>query len=147
VAECQLTPSQWTAFVAERQARAAQRKRVTILNLVTRLDSDLRLSPGQREQLSRLFETHWNEAWGHSLPALSNEEKFMPPLPQDEVIAILSETQWLVWSERDYVAENGGWENDPLGALADLDEAVAADDEDTEPGEETETTDTQPSDD
>ncbi len=147
VAECQLTPSQWAAFVAERQARTAQRKRVAILNLVTRLDADLRLSPGQRKQLSQLFETHWNEAWGHSLQSLTNEEKFMPPLPHNEVIAILSKTQWLAWSEREYDAENDSWQNDPLGLFADLGEAGLADDEDTESGEETEITDRQLSDD
>lgn len=147
VAECQLTPSQWTTFVAERHARTAQRKRVTILNLVTRLDADLLLSAGQREQLSKLFETHWDETWGHSLQSLTNEAKFIPPLPQDEVDAILSKTQLLAWSERQYDSETSGWENDPLGLLAELDEAVMADEEDSEPGEETETTDKQPLDD
>lgn len=147
VAECQLNPSQWTTFVAERHARTAQRKRVTILNLVTRLDTDLLLSLGQREQLSKLFETHWDETWGHSLQSLTNEAKFIPPLPQDEVVAILSKTQWLAWSEREYDSETSGWENDPLGLLAELDEAVMAEEEDSEPREETELPDQQPSDD
>ena len=101
-AECQLTPEKWSQYSAELKLRKAQRKRVAILSLVARLDHDLQLSSGQREQYVKLLEANWNDAWSHSLGAFAHESNFMPALPENDVFAILSPAQRVAFAELQY---------------------------------------------
>lgn len=101
-AECQLTPEKWSEYSAELKLRTAHRKRVAILNLVTRLDHDLQLSSSQREQFAKLLEANWNDAWGQPLGTLADESNFMPSLPENDVVAILSPAQRVAFADLKY---------------------------------------------
>lgn len=118
-AECLLTPQQFETFVAELRTRTAHRKRVTIQNLVVRLDTDLHLSPNQREKFAQLFETHWQESWSQSLSALTSEFAFMPTLPEDKVFSILSAVQQETFKTHSYADSAYGWDLDPLGLFVE----------------------------
>ena len=130
VAECNLTPEKWSQYSAELKLRTAHRKRVAILNLVSRLDYDLRLSSNQRDQYIKLLEANWNDAWGHSLSALANESNFMPALPKKDVFAILGPAQRLVFAELKYdgdIALNDA----SIDLFFEIDEEPIADEEET----------------
>ncbi|MBC7820925.1 MAG: hypothetical protein IAG10_28915 [Planctomycetaceae bacterium] len=129
IAECQLTPEQWARYSTEFQLRSAHHKRVAILNLVARLDHELRLSPTQREQFVKLLEANWKESWGQSLVAFTDESTFMPPLAQDDVRPILSPAQFEVLSELPYDDEPDIWGDGSIDWVLDMDEAVMADEE------------------
>jgi hypothetical protein len=125
----QISADQLRQSEAECTLRGAHRKRVTILNVVARLDADLLLLPEQREQFSKLIEAEWRDSWGQSLSALMPDSNFIPALPDDKVLAILKDYQQAVWKAQHYNRESTGWDDDPLGLLQEDDEAEAEPDE------------------
>ena len=144
VAECQLSAAQWETFSRELKARTAQRRRMTIHCLVARLDLDLLLSMAQREQFVKLFESRWQEAWGMSLSALTEQQNFMPELSTEDVATILNEMQKQKLVELNY-SHDLNWDDEPLDLVAALDRVVTveddpADDARSDDGDEDETT-------
>lgn len=129
VAECQLTPEQWSRYSSELQLRTTHQKRIAILNLVARLDHDLRLTATQREQFIKLLDKNWNESWGQSLGAFADGSNFMPPLSQEDVRPILSPVQFGVLAELAYDNEPDIWGDGSIDWILDMDDAVMADDE------------------
>lgn len=125
----QLSEEQARLYEIELAARNAHRKRVTILNVVARLDADLLLAPEQRVQFTKLMESEWHDSWGESLSALMPDSNFVPALPDDKVLAILKDYQQAVWKTKDYNREWNGWDDDPLGLLQDDGELDADPDE------------------
>lgn len=134
VAECQLSVEQWQRYSDEFRKRSQHRKRVAILNLVARLDHDLRLSPSQRDQFAKLFEENWNAVWGESLGLLTNDANFMPMLPEEAVARILSPAQRAAMTELPYDQNTGPWGDGPVDwffmiegvVLPDTEEAAEA---------------------
>lgn len=134
IAECQLTPEQWSQFSAEFQLRTAHRKRVAILNLVARLDHDLLLTSTQREQVRKLLEDIWSDSWSQSLGAFASESNFMPFLAEDDLRPILSPAQLDTWSHSGYDDDVSNFGDDSLEWIIDedvdevmVDEAAPAD--------------------
>ena len=125
----QLSADQSQRYDSELTARAAHRKRVTVLNVVARLDADLLLLPEQREQFTQLIESEWQDSWGQSLGALMPDANFIPALPDDKVLAILKDDQQAVWKTTHYNRESTGWDDDPLGLLQEDEELDAGPDE------------------
>ncbi len=130
----QLSADQSQLYDSELTARAAHRKRVTVLNVVARLDADLLLLPEQREQFTQLIESEWQDSWGQSLGALMPDANFIPALPDDKVSAILKDYQRAVWQGQNYNREAADWDDDPLDLLQE-DEEFEADDMNPEEGE------------
>ncbi len=128
-AKSQITDSQLQQYEIELTARQAHRKRVTILNVVARLDADLLLLPEQRDQFTKLIESEWEDSWGQSLSALMPDANFIPALPDDKVLAILKDYQQAVWKTKNYNRESSGWDDDPLGFL-EVDEELDAEHDD-----------------
>ncbi len=135
VATAQISADQLRQYDAELTTRTAHRKRVTILNVVARLDEDLLLLPEQREQFTKLMESEWQDSWGQSLAALMPDANFIPALPDDKVLAILKDYQHAVWKTKNYNRGSAGWDDDPLGLLQEDEEAGDADVEEMEPDE------------
>ncbi|MCX7419769.1 MAG: hypothetical protein NT013_09565 [Planctomycetia bacterium] len=125
----QINADQFQQYDAELKARTAHRKRVTILNVVARLDAELLLLPEQREQFSKLIESEWQDSWGQSMGALMPDANFIPALPDDKVLAILKDYQQAVWKTKTYNRESSGWDDDPLGFL-EVDEELDAEPDD-----------------
>ncbi len=129
IAECQLTSEQWARYSTEFQLRSAHQKRVAILNLVARLDHDLRLTSTQREQFAKLLDDNWRESWSQSLAAFGDESNFMPLLAQDDVRPILSPAQFEVLSELPYDDDPDIWGNDSIDWILDMEDAALAHEE------------------
>lgn len=119
VAECQLSAEQWGRYSHELRKRSEHRMRVAILNLVARLDADLRLSPNQRDQFAKLLEDNWDAAWGQSLLSFTDETNYMPKLPEEAVARILTPTQRVAMTDLQYENTNL-WSDNPVDWFFDV---------------------------
>lgn len=133
-AKSQITDSQLQQYEIELAARQAHRKRVTILNVVARLDADLLLLPEQRVQFTKLMESEWQDSWGESLSALMPDTDFVPALPDANVLAILKDYQQAIWKTKNYNREWNEWDDDPIGLLHE-DEEMDVDMDEMKPEE------------
>jgi hypothetical protein len=84
-------------YQAELTKRTAARKRLTLHNLVARLDHELILSPGQRDKISESLSTHWDDSWGQSIEMFMNDNNYLPPISDRVVAQFLNESQAKIW--------------------------------------------------
>ncbi len=77
--------------------RAEARKRVALLNWVSKLDRDLLLTTEQRTKLSESLATNWKSTWGQQLEVFVYGDQFAPILPDDQVLPFLNEKQKTIW--------------------------------------------------
>ncbi len=91
-----LSAEQAARYQDELDKRAANRKRVALLNVVARLDQDLVLTAQQREKLATALEAKWDDSWGQ-LELFQYGDQFQPNIPDNLVIPVLTETQQGVW--------------------------------------------------
>jgi hypothetical protein len=92
-----LSPEQLARYQAELEDRAENRKRVTVRNLVSKMEEELILSAAQRDKLYASLYSHWNDAWCQSLELLPVGRPYFPNIPDQYVAPILSEAQKNVW--------------------------------------------------
>src|ERR1041385_9028250 len=107
---------QATRYRQSLESRVAARKRATILYVVAKLDKALLLSDEQRDRVLSIMDSGWKDDWAQRLEALRYGEDFMfgqdylPVLPDEQVLPILSETQREVWRKRNKKDPPiGGW--------------------------------------
>jgi hypothetical protein len=99
IVEEKLRPEQARRYEEECAHRTARRKRAVVLNLVARMDEDLRLTTDQREQLVRLLTAGYQESWAQWLQLLAHDAQAMPNIPDHCVLPALSEDQKAVWRQ------------------------------------------------
>jgi hypothetical protein len=99
IVRAHVSPAQWSRFEDETATRRAHRTRVAINNLVALLDFHLLLSHQQRSLLSGSLASHWDEAWNLFVVVTSdNDDQQIPPIPDDFIVPILTETQKKIWA-------------------------------------------------
>jgi hypothetical protein len=104
--------------------RIAARKRATILYVVAKLDKALVLSAEQREKLEQIVAANWKDDWGRALEVLRYGDYYMPVLPEEPVLEILSEIQQQIWKESNRKdRENIHWGWTGFGFLQPIEEA------------------------
>ena len=77
--------------------RTEARKRVALLNLVSKIDRDLLLTTEQRTKLSESLTTNWKSTWAQQLEVFVYGDQFAPILPDDQVLPFLNEKQKTIW--------------------------------------------------
>jgi hypothetical protein len=92
-----LSAEQVKQYQAELEKRAANRKRVALINLVAKFDHDLVLTAEQRVKLTESLSSQWNDAWSQSLEMFQHGDQFYPNVSDNLVLPILSESQRGVW--------------------------------------------------
>jgi hypothetical protein len=92
-----VSAEQAARYQAELTKRTAARKRLTLRNLVARLDRELILSHKQRDQISESLSSHWDDSWGHSIEMFMNDNNYSPPIPDHVVAPFLNEPQVKIW--------------------------------------------------
>lgn len=85
-------------YEAELAKRTAARKRAALLNLVAKLDKDLVLTADQRGKLSEALETNWQDSWCQQLETFMYGDAYFPPLPDAQVLPVLTEKQKQIWN-------------------------------------------------
>jgi hypothetical protein len=93
-----LSPEQRGRYQKELDDRCAARKQVMVLNLVGRIDSILLLSAEQRVKLGEILQNNWNDSWNHE-QWLSMGNRYFPPMPDDKILPLLTETQKHLWRD------------------------------------------------
>jgi hypothetical protein len=120
-AKAVLPVEQVTLYQKELDRRDAARRRVVLSNLVTAVDQKLVLSAEQRDRLREILDNNWRSSWNRTQVLMSYAE-YIPPLPDDKILPILSEAQKVAW--RGLPKSNAYW-----GFELDLVESVESSDE------------------
>ena len=102
--EATLPPEQYVRYKAEFDARTAQRKRATILSVVSRLEEALSLSVEQREKLTADMSTKWREEWEQWLVVNRYGDQYFPQIPSRVLYPHLEEAQRSLWDELPKIA-------------------------------------------
>ncbi|MDA1055249.1 MAG: hypothetical protein O3C40_32920 [Planctomycetota bacterium] len=97
VLEETLQEEQQTVYAAEMEKRRAFRKRVAIDNTVAAIDERLVLTIDQRQQLTETLDKNWQPSWVQSMEMQMNNNQYLPSIPDQFVVPVLSETQKQVW--------------------------------------------------
>jgi hypothetical protein len=93
-----LSPEQAARYQKELDRRTAARKRSTVISFVSKIDHLLVLTAEQRVKLGKILENNWNDSWNHT-QWLTMGGRYFPPMPDDKILPILTETQKRVWRE------------------------------------------------
>jgi len=91
-----LAPEQSARYQKELDDRSAARKQVMVLNLVGKIDSILLLSAEQRVKLGEILQSNWNDTWSQE-QWLTIVNSRLPPMPDDKILPVLTETQKQLW--------------------------------------------------
>jgi hypothetical protein len=91
-----LSPDQAARYEKEIEQRAAARKRVAILNLLSAMDKTLILTAEQRDKVKKVLEENWNESWAEPT-MLYNLGYYYPTMPDDKIQVHLTDAQKKVW--------------------------------------------------
>jgi hypothetical protein len=119
-----LSPELSARYREELEKRDADRKRVTVLNLIEKLDEALVLSADQRARLAESLSTHYNENWWGGLELYMNNQGYFPFIPNQFIVPILTDAQNQVWSGTQKI-QVGPWNRHGLAQnLAVADEAL-----------------------
>jgi hypothetical protein len=92
-----MSAEQAERYQRELTKRAEARKRVALLNLISKIDRDLLLTTEQRTKLSESLATNWQNAWGQQLEVFVYGDQFTPVLPDDQVLPHLNDKQKTIW--------------------------------------------------
>ena len=94
-----LTPEQSALYAAEVERRSADRKRVSIDNIVAQMDIELELTADQREGIARAISRDWDDAWDLALEVYEIGPQFLPNLPAKLTDPFLNDAQKRLWRE------------------------------------------------
>jgi hypothetical protein len=97
-AKAHLSPEQQERYRREVEARAAEQKRLGVLNLVARLDQFLVLSAEQRDRISASLSSHWDDSWSQGIESSNLVDAYFPMIPDQHVAPFLSPAQKTVWA-------------------------------------------------
>lgn len=92
-----LSAEQAAKYQKELDHRLAARKNAIVLNLVLKIDQVLFLTPEQRDNLRVVLTKNWNDSW-HQMQYLQMDGTYFPPMPDEKITPLLTETQKKVWS-------------------------------------------------
>ena len=99
--EAILPPDVFANYQQEIEHRAASQRTAAAQAMIVELDGQLVLTADQRERmLARLLE-NWDDQWSTQLPLFVQGGQFVPQIPQEIVIEILTENQ------KKFYARNG----------------------------------------
>ena len=96
-AKAHLTVVQFALYQLEVEKRDANRKVVTIRNLVAKFDQDLVLTAQQRDKITESLTSNWNDDWCPSVEMFTVFNQFVPFIPDQFMMPFLNPMQKRVW--------------------------------------------------
>ena len=91
------SPEQVARYEAESARRDQERKRIAILNIVSRVDQAVILSADQRDRLIRTLSVNWNDAWCPALEIFQYTNAYPPAIPEECIALVLDDEQLKIW--------------------------------------------------
>ncbi len=92
-----LTSEQSARYEADIQERDAIYKQTAARGVVTILDTEMHLSPDQREEIGKALAENWNDSWMSSVRVLQYGLQFFPNIPDQYIRPSLDEAQKKIW--------------------------------------------------
>lgn len=92
-----LSAEQFAAYQKEAEKRDANRKAVTIRNLIAKFDQDLVLTAEQRDKIANSLDSNWNSDWCPSVEMFTVFGQFVPFIPDQFMLPFLDAKQKSVW--------------------------------------------------
>jgi hypothetical protein len=96
-----LTTDQWTTYVEERSRKDDYRKRATIMDIASRVDQVLFLTPEQRDRIMEGLATGWQDRWEQWLTMCENVDGGFPDFADAIINQQLNRNQKKVWKTLD----------------------------------------------
>lgn len=93
-----LPEEQMIRYSEEAARRMALRKRAAIMNVVSRLDGILFLSPQQRDELTAALDKNWQVEWENWLMMAVYAHQYVPMIPDQHIVKHLNAEQKSVWN-------------------------------------------------
>jgi hypothetical protein len=97
IVETELSKEQIAAYFAECKQRTEFEKRVSVDNLVTKIDKELILSPEQREKITKSLNEHWDDKWARQVEMFMHGMDMWPNVPDQWIRPHLTATQQVAW--------------------------------------------------
>jgi hypothetical protein len=94
--EKHLSSDQAGRYASELSRREEALARLVVLNIVAKLDKQFLLNGQQREQIAKVLEENWNDSW-KQLQFHLHDDNYFPPLPEQQLLPLLTATQRTVW--------------------------------------------------
>jgi hypothetical protein len=98
IVEADLPKRQQSLYAKECRKREAFHRKVSVDNLVARIDKELQLAPEQREKLTESLTTHWDKNWAPQLEMFMHGSDYWPNVPDQWIRPHLTAAQQLAWS-------------------------------------------------
>jgi hypothetical protein len=97
IVETELSKEQVAAYSKECKKRIEFEKRISVDNLVAKIDKELILSPEQREKITKSLNEHWDEKWAPQVEMFMHGMDMWPNVPDQWVRPHLTATQQVAW--------------------------------------------------
>jgi hypothetical protein len=92
-----LNSEQAACYRQEIAQRAEAQRQMVIECYVLSLDEELMLTAEQRSRIAEKLTSDWDDAWLPSESMLLNVERYVPRIPRQQVLPLLSEEQKKLW--------------------------------------------------
>jgi hypothetical protein len=123
LAEAKLGAEKARLYRQECDKRTEARKHATVVNLVAVLDERLVLTSGQRAKLVESLSAKYNKSWEQYCEMNGDFSQFLPSIPEQSIIPLLSRQQKSAWQET--LKQNGeGLVDDLEFGFADVGESA-----------------------
>jgi hypothetical protein len=96
--EAELPKEQSAIYIEESEKRSEFGKKVSVDNLVARIDKEVNLSPEQREKITKSLIEHWDKSWAPQLEMFMNGMDMVPNVPAQWIRPHLSAVQQAAWN-------------------------------------------------
>jgi hypothetical protein len=96
----ELSQEQAALYAEESKKRAEFVKATFVENLVTRIDSELILTPDQRDKIKQSLSQHWDKSWQPQLEMFVHGMDMWPNVPDQWIRPHLSAVQQVSWGKR-----------------------------------------------
>ena len=99
ILKARLSPEQFKRYEKECHDRVDRRKRAVVMNLVVKLDEDLRLTGDQRSKLVEVLTENYQNNWDQWIELIHHSIHATPNIPQQCLTQVLNEDQQKVWMQ------------------------------------------------
>jgi hypothetical protein len=85
-------------YLDEATKRTSDRKKATVLSVVSRIDVQLFLTPDQRHQIEKGISSRWQDSWENWLTSMDFGDQYFPTIPDECVTPHLNSEQKKIWN-------------------------------------------------
>lgn len=115
-----LNPEQFERYEKECHNRTTSRKRAVVMNLIVKLDEELRFTAEQRSKLVQVLTENYQSDWDQWIELMQHNIQATPQIPQQCLLPVLTQEQQEVWARLPKSRSSitfGGFFNHPIATI------------------------------